>query len=102
MTYWYEEDAAQQGSSKSRLHYHLQALISLVVTSEQCCDVKGQLCDGTERCVHHGPDSKVTLSGNTENKDQQLDTALMLISKVVVKFWCCAGVTAHLAMPMPM
>lgn len=56
-----EEDAAQQCASQCCLYNLLQTRIGCLVTPEQGCDVKGQLCDGAEGGVHHCTHSKVTL-----------------------------------------
>ena len=60
-----EEDASKQRASQRCFNNLLQTRVGCLVTSEQGCDVKGQLCDGAEAGIHHRAHSKVTLGRDT-------------------------------------
>lgn len=60
-----EEDASEQCAGQCGLNNLLQTRIGFPVTSEQGCDVKGQLRDGAKGGVHHRTHCKVTLGRDT-------------------------------------
>lgn len=67
-----EEDAAKQSASQRCFDDLLQTRVGCPVTSEQGCDVEGQLCDGAEGGVHYRTHCKVTLSWDTVKNDKEL------------------------------